>query len=96
MKTKPDYKVKFQVIRLIINKWDPYGLLKSGAPQDELDREVASIAGQIPRIQSAKDAAYAVSRVFSSSFEPHLFKPNDCMNVGAKLYQALLEGGLLK
>ncbi len=76
--------------------WDPYRLIRSGAPQDEFDSEIASVASQIPRIQSSKDAAYVVSREFSSNFEPHLFKPEACADVGEKLYKALEERGLLK
>jgi len=52
----------------VIREWDPHALYADGAPADELDREIASLVAQIPRIKSAADAAQAISRVFGSSF----------------------------
>jgi hypothetical protein len=94
--TKRDYKRAFDTVRAVIHEWDPYGLLKTGAPEDEFDSEIASIARQIPQIQSSGDATHVVSRVFSSSFEARLFKPESCTEVGEKLYRALAEQSLLK
>lgn len=96
MNTKHDYKLALDTVRAIIQEWDPYELLKTGAPSDEFDSEIASIASQIPQIQSSHDATQVMSRVFSSNFEPHLFKPESCSDVGEKLYQALETEGLLK
>jgi hypothetical protein len=96
VKSNRDYKLAVDTIRVIIHEWDPYGLIRGGAPQDEFDREIASVASQLSRIQSSKDAAYVVSRVFSSNFEPHLFKPEACADVGEKLFKALKDRGLLK
>jgi Domain of unknown function (DUF1871) len=95
MKTK-HYKQAFDAVRTVIHEWDPYGLIQGGAPADEFDGEIASIVGQIPRIQSCNDANHVLSRVFSSSFEPELFKPEDCRQVGEKLYRALESKGLIK
>jgi Domain of unknown function (DUF1871) len=90
------YNLAFETIRVIVHEWDPYGLIKGGAPPDEFDREIASIVSQIPRMQSSNDAVEVVSRVFSSSFEPHLFRPEHCRQVGEKLHQALEAKGLLE
>lgn len=96
MKTKRDYTLALDTIREVIHQWDAYGLLQTGAPLDEFDGEIASIATQLSRIHSSKDASHTLSRVFSSSFEPHLFKPEYCLEAGEQLYQALLERGLLQ
>ena len=83
------------MVRSAIHDWDPYGLLADGAPLDEFDREIASIVAQIPRISSVMDATLAVSRVFSSSFQADLFKPEHCVEIGKRLHQDLYEHGLL-
>lgn len=91
--TKRYYRKAFDIVRVIIHEWDPYGLLASGSPGDEFDSEIAAIVRQIPRIDSETDAALAISRVFSSSFEPELFRPESCAKMGARLYQALKASG---
>jgi hypothetical protein len=89
------YNLALQVVGRVIHEWDPYSLLESGCPNDEFDAEIASVVAQVSRIKSAEDAAYALSRVFSSAFEPDKFKPNDCREAGSKLFQALASHGLL-
>lgn len=89
------YERRWQTIAEVIKDWDPYGLLASGSPTDEFDSEISSLVAQIPRIRSAHDASHAVSRIFSSSFEPIRFAPDACSVVGAKLFQLLTQRGLL-
>jgi hypothetical protein len=85
-----------QVVRTVINEWDPYGLLKIGCPKDEFDSEVASIVSQIPRIDSPIAAAHAISRVFGDAFsDTNYFSRDNCADVGAKLYRALAESRLI-
>ena len=79
----------------VIREWDPYRLLTNESPRDEFDSEISSVVAQTSRIHSASDAAHAVSRVFSSSFEPELFTPNACSDIGAQLFRRLQERGLL-
>ena len=95
MKTTAEYKLALQVVGTVIREWDPYSLLKAGCPNDEFDAEIASVVSQVPRIKSAQDAAQALSRVFSSAFEPEDFKPQDCRDAGTKLFEALSTHGLL-
>lgn len=95
VKTKEEYQNALSVVRMVIHDWDPYGLLAGGAPQDEFDREIASITSQIPRIKSDRDAVLVISRVFSSSFEQDQFRPERCTEVGENLYRALITNDLL-
>jgi hypothetical protein len=95
MKSKADYYRAIAAVRDVISQWDPYSLLAGGAPADEFESEVRSIVAQIPRIRSAHDASYAISRVFSSAFEPRSFKPEDCAEVGGMLFRTLTEQNLL-
>ena len=62
-----------EVVRQVIHEWDPYGLLAMGAPQDEWDSEIRSLVDQVGRIACEKDAALAISRIFSSAFQPEGF-----------------------
>ena len=95
MRTRSEYDRTFVVVRDVIHEWDPYGLIDRGAPAEEWDGEVASLVAQIPRIRSQNDAAHAVSRVFSSAFGPEGFSPDDCAEVGRRLYSSLADAGLL-
>lgn len=81
----------------VIREWDPYGLLKDGAPIDEFDHEISSVAADLGRIKTAMDAAHAVARVFSSSFGDHTrFSPEACASVGEKLFSRLRERGCVE
>ena len=90
-KTKADYKQALGIVRKVIAAWDPYCLLETGAPEDEFDHEVALVTAQIPQMKSESDAIQAISRVFSSNFERELFKPEQCKDVGARLFCRLKE-----
>lgn len=92
---RAEYERAIAVVRVVIHEYDPYSLIKGGAPDDEWDSEIASVVRQIPRIKSANDASHAVSRIFSSAFQSEGFSPVDCAEVGKQLYTALLDNGLL-
>jgi hypothetical protein len=96
MKTRIDYERAVDAVRRVIARWDPYSLLAGGAPDDEFDSEVRSIVRQIPRIRAANDAARVISRVFASAFEPSLFQPDNCVEVGHELFRILAEQKLLE
>jgi hypothetical protein len=95
MKTRRDYERAIQVVRDVVHRWDPYGLLACGCPPDEFDQEISALVAEIPRIRSRTDAIHALSRVFSSAFEPDGFRPEDCEVAGAELYEALSAERLL-
>jgi Domain of unknown function (DUF1871) len=89
------YKELLALVGKVIADWDPYGLLDGGAPDDEFRSEIASIAAQVQRIKSSTDAAHAVSRAFSSSFDPEEFELTSCYAVGHNLFVALVANGLI-
>jgi Domain of unknown function (DUF1871) len=89
------YKELLALVGKVIADWDPYGLLAGGAPDDEFSSEIASVAAQVPRIKSSTDAAHAVSRVFSSSFDPEEFELTSCYGVGHHLFAALVADGFI-
>ena len=79
----------------MIDGWDPYRLLKGGAPDDEFQSEILTLVGRVPDIRSPSDAAREISSVFSRAFEPQYFTPEACSDVGALLYSRLQDAGLL-
>ena len=84
-----------EAVREVIHEWDPYGLLRGGAPRDEFDREIASVASQFRRIQSPEDAVDVLARVFSSAFERASFDIDQCREAGERLFAVLKERRLL-
>ena len=83
------------IIRSVIHEWDPYCLLRSGAPEDEFDDEIALVLAEIHRIRSQSDAITLVSVVFSRAFGPEEFGRDACAQVGSQLYNGLKSAGLL-
>lgn len=89
------YMRELQVVGRVVREWDLCSLIASGSPDDEFDSEVASVVALIPRIKSDIDATLALSRVFSSAFEPSNFTPDNCEAAGKKLFAALSANGLV-
>lgn len=90
---RTEYDRAFALVGALIREWDPYSLLRGGAPVDEWDREIALVVAELPRIRSYHDAADQVSRVFSATFQPEAFGQSDCLEVGRRLYSALCSAG---
>jgi len=88
-KYKEKYKQIFSLVQVVINRWDPYGLLEGGAPEDEFESEIASVVAKIKTIKTENDAARALSEVFSEAFEPHFFTADACTDVGRELFHEL-------
>lgn len=96
LKSKSDYKHAFVVVKSVTDEWDPYALLENGAPSDEFEGIASLIVGHIPRIRSSEDAITAISKVFCEEFEPDLFRPEGCREVGNKLFSQLTKGGFIE
>ena len=95
MATKQQIAKATQICRTVINEWDPYCLIAKGAPDDEFESEIASIIRQIDRIRSKNDAAHVVARIFSSAFEFEYFAVEACADVGATLFNRLVDAKLV-
>ena len=90
---KKQYQELVALVARVIKEWDPYVLLATGAPSDEFDNEVSLIVAQVQKITSPIVAAESISRIFSSSFEPELFTPEACAQVGKRLFAELKRHG---
>jgi hypothetical protein len=53
------YKDAVAAVREVVNKFDPMGLLKIGAPEDEYDPEVAGLVRLVMRRETFDDQAVA-------------------------------------
>jgi hypothetical protein len=95
LNTTDDYERACRITRELIDEWDPYSLLASGAPADEFEPAAAAIVVYVPKFRSAEDAVQAVSEVFSARFEPEYFSPQHCRIFGEKLFYSLRSAGLL-
>ena len=87
--SKKKYKQMFSTIKVVIDRWDPYGLLEGGAPDDEFESEIALVVAKIKTIKTEDDAARVLSEVFSDAFEPGFFTMESCASVGRELFQEL-------
>ena len=92
---RKEWKKIEPIVRDVIHKWDPYGLLGDGAPRDEFDSQILTIIGRLRGVTTPLGCVVAISDVFSASFEPERFRMDDCRQVGQKLFDALKEAGLI-
>lgn len=96
MTDRKQWKKVEAVVRAVIHVWDPYGLIRDGAPEDEWDSEILKIVGRVRSIGTPAEAAAAVSDVFSKAFHPEGFQKEDCAQVGQRLFDALKEAGMIE
>lgn len=59
----------FNIIKKVIDKRDPYGLLATHAPPDEYDSESQQIASLTNENSSIDEIATIISDVFTHSFD---------------------------
>ncbi len=94
-KQKAEYRDLLALIARVIGEWDPHALLDSGAPRDEFAQEVALVAAQVSRINSAPEAARVIAEVFSPAFDPKYFDAEACTPVGKRLFAELKRSGFV-
>lgn len=91
-----EYRELLALVNRVIAEWDPYALLANGVPRDEFDHEVALVVAQVPRINSAPEAARVIAEVFSSAFEPKSFGAEACAPAGDHLFAELKRNGFIR
>lgn len=96
MTDRKQWKKVETVVRDVIHKWDPYGLIGAGAPKDEWDSEILKIVGRLQSIRTPLGCAVAISDAFSIAFQSEEFKIENCDQVGQQLFDALNEAGLIQ
>ena len=63
-----NYAELLSSVKKILDDFDPLGLLKQGAPQNEYDEEIEKIVAGLPKCKSARDAEKLIHRVFTEAF----------------------------
>lgn len=86
---KNNFKTTIKIITKIVNEWDPYCLLESGAPIDEFSSEINSIACQIKPNQTIDELSKIVLNVFGSAFGYEDFKIDECKKIAEKIINVI-------
>ena len=92
---KRSYRETVEVISQVVNDWDPYDLIKSGAPDNEFYPEVARIAAKVHEIRTSMELAEVISNVFTDQFGPEYFSIEACVQVASQIFPDLKNRGLL-
>jgi hypothetical protein len=82
----PDY---FSEVQSIINEWDPEGLLKMGAPDDEYEDEVRAIISRSRTCKSDEEIAECVAYIFNEFFGSVNYNVQGCIDIARKLRVAM-------
>lgn len=66
------YANEYLIIKKIIDKWDPIGLLELGCPDDEYDSEIREVVSLSLHAKSVDDLAIGIRQVFIKWFDEYL------------------------
>lgn len=81
--------LSYDIVKFIIDKWDPVDLLITHAPSDEYDRESQKVFGRIVSIQdiSIDEFAMELFTIFTEAFGPDVFtkKINECRVIAERI-----------
>lgn len=78
----------FDIVKQVIDEWDPMNFLDMGAPEDEYDGETRAISNVIDGFSSLNEIAEEISETLSLSFG-QTFTFEDCMKPAQKIYDVL-------
>jgi hypothetical protein len=76
------------LVKEVIDKWDPIGLLGLGCPDDEYDPEIADIVRLLINIKSVNELAEGINEVFIKWFGEDL-TIEKCFPVALKIWNRL-------
>lgn len=84
---KEKYNVTFNIVKKIVDEWDPIGLLPF-APEDEYEMEIAGIVTLLNKVDSDEILSDGIGRIFKKSFGESLSK-EECFSVAKKILQEI-------
>lgn len=81
----------YNVVKSEINKWDPLGLLKKGAPSDEYHLEITRISNKIKHLETAEKLGKYIQAMFQELFGENIFIEDikTCQNVAQSILMKL-------
>ena len=62
---KKEYRVIFDKVKSVVNRYDPYGLLADGVPEDEYESIIIGIVSSLQSNPDPNDLATTIDRLFS-------------------------------
>lgn len=88
---KMNKKKVYNIIRCEINKWDPLGLLKKGAPNDEYHLEITRIYNKIRHLKTAEKLGKYIQTMFQELFGENIFMEDikTCQDVAQSILTKL-------
>jgi hypothetical protein len=80
-----------RVLREILRKWDPEGLIEMGLPKNEYDPEVERICAQLEEVNNAEEMAALLKTTLSNMFCRE-YSQLECRKFGNIIYRRLVGG----
>jgi hypothetical protein len=87
----------FQIVKMYIDQWDPFGLLESHCPQDEYESEIRRITIYITKHLNDMDALELekhIRSIFEDTFGEEVVQNQRSVDVANAIVAALKEGNL--
>jgi hypothetical protein len=86
---KDKYNDTFEVVKKIINEWDPLNLLALDCPDDEYESEIQLIVSATLNENNTEKLAEKINEILYKSFEEDFKKSNDCFQTADKILTTL-------
>lgn len=96
IKLKNEYQEIVCTIQHLLNEWDPYDLLKGGAPESEFTEEATLITAKIKNSETPTELAHIISDIFSKNFETDQFPAEACLPIASRIFRELKARSLLQ
>lgn len=81
----------FEIIKIIIDEWDPIGLLAIHSPLDEYDIETKEIANYLKENYQLEELSTKIFNIFTESFGDDIFNKTmgECRIIADKIVNAI-------
>lgn len=77
---------KLSIVKDIIDEWDPQNFFKLGCPDDEYEVEIQGIVEVLEIVNSPKELAIEINRIFNKAFDTDFKKEKECIVVAKKIF----------
>ena len=81
--------MNIEIIKSIINCWDPIGLFATNVPEDEYDVEINEIKRILHSTKDEFELGYKIYNIFTDSFGNDIFNKDlsECVYVAKKVFK---------
>ena len=78
---------KYNIIKEEIDKWDPIGLLKMGAPENEYSLEITKISSKIDKFNTYQDLGQHIYNILITCFGKYTLIPkiDECIKIAQNI-----------